>query len=74
VSDNNNEINNCTDMFDVVTICVGDKVEVTLKGTRSTMALRGVIVAVSNHALSINSRGTVYGIRYSEIKMVRKLK
>ena len=74
MSDNNNDINNCVDMFDVVTICVGDKAEVTLKGTRSTMSLRGVIVAVSNHALSINSRGTIYAIRYSEIKMIRKLK
>jgi len=64
---------NCIDLFELLTVCEGDKIEVVIRGARSMVTLRGTILAIGNHALVIEARNGQMAIRYSEIKMVKKV-
>ena len=67
------EEKNCVDMFDILTICEGDKIELVLRGSRGMVSIRGIVLTIGNNAMVVQSRNGKLAIRYSEIKMVKKV-
>ena len=64
---------NCIDLFELLTVCEGDKIEVIIRGGRSMITIRGTVISIGNHALVVSARNGQMAIRYSEIKMVKKV-
>lgn len=73
MSESKDELKDCIDLFDVLTVCIGDKVELVVRGQRAIISYRGVVKAISNTAILLEVRGALIAIRLSEIKTARKL-
>ena len=73
MSESKDELKDCIDLFDVLTVCVNDKVELVIRGQRAMISYRGIIRAISNTAILMEVRGSLIAVRLSEIKTARKL-
>jgi len=73
VSEPNSDINSCIDYLDILTICIGDKIEITVRGQRAIISYRGVVKALSNTGILLETRNSLVAIRLSDINRIRKL-
>ncbi len=64
------DIGNCIRLYGVMTICVGDYVEVYLKGLRSMTYLRGVVQGFSESAILLKTNKYEVMIRINEVRAV----
>jgi len=64
----------CIDMWRGIIICAGDLVTVYPRGGRGIVGITGKVKAVTDSAIVLETDVNDIAIRYSEIKMIRKLK
>jgi len=73
MSDNRDELKDCIELFEVLQICISDKVEITMRNSRSIITYRGVVRALSSSAILLETRNGLVAIRLSEIKSAKKI-
>lgn len=68
------QITRCKWIWNTLQICLDDIVEIYPRGMKSMIAIQGKVVGLSDSALVISTDKNDMAIRYSEIRMIRKLK
>jgi len=71
--DHNGVIKDCELIWGVFKVCVGDTIEIYPRAGRSLMKITGRVKAIGDSALILETDTNNIAIRYSEIKMLRKL-
>jgi len=66
-------VKDCELIWGVFKVCVGDIIEIYPRAGRSLMKITGRVKAIGDSALILETDINNMAIRYSEIKMLRKL-
>jgi len=69
----NGVVKDCELIWGVFKVCVGDIIEIYPRAGRSLMKITGRVKAIGDSALILETDINNMAIRYSEIKMLRKL-
>jgi len=64
----------CKYIWNSIIICKNDYVEIYPRGFRSMVVISGRVKALSDSAIVLETPNNSIAIRYSEIRMIRKLK
>ena len=64
----------CVAFGEVMRLCEGEFVEVTLRSYRTMFTVRGTVKGVSPNGILLSDGSYEYFIRSSEVKMIKRLK
>jgi len=64
----------CVAFGEVMRLCEGEFIEITLKSYRTMFTVRGTVKGVSPNGILLSDGSFEYFIRSSEVKMIKRLK
>lgn len=64
----------CVSFGEVMRLCEGEFIEITLKSYRTMFTVRGTVKGVSPNGILLSDGIAEYFIRSSEIKLIKRLK
>lgn len=64
----------CRSIWNTIRICENDLVEVYLRGLKAMAGIRGRVKRITDAGIVIEGEENETAIRFSEIRMIRKLK
>ncbi|RLG82033.1 MAG: hypothetical protein DRO40_08590 [Thermoprotei archaeon] len=63
----------CKWLWNTFPVCVDDYVEIFPRGMRSLISITGRVIGLGDSALVLETDNNNIAIRYSEIRMIRKI-
>jgi len=67
-------IHDCIMIWNSFPVCIGDIVRVYPRLGRSLISIRGKVIKLSESAITIETENEIISIRFSEIKMISKVR
>ena len=68
------ETHNCILVWNSFPVCIGDIVRIYPRLGRSLVSIRGKVVKLSESAITVETENEIISIRFSEIKMISKVR
>lgn len=63
----------CKWIWNAIPICIDDHIEIFPRGMRSLVSITGRVIGLGDSALVLETDNNNLAIRYSEIRMIRKI-
>jgi hypothetical protein len=70
----NGDYENCIKFGDAMRLCIGDRVEFSLRGFKGILNIRGEIKEIGQGGFLVSDGDFEYFIRNTEIRFIRKAK
>lgn len=63
----------CRWIWNAIKVCIDDEIEIFPRGMRSLVSITGRVIGLGDSALVLKTDNNNIAIRYSEIRMIRKI-